>query len=234
LLAELVQAGLVAAERTDGDVDPTIGGVLADLGYDRDIELLTTESADAGRRPMRLVVTPAPDWRQVRLDGDTLTIPWGVRLDLGATAKAFTADRCARRVAAACGVGVLVSLGGDIATAGPAPDGWRVLVQDRPGEPSCTISVTAGTALATSSTLSRLWRVDGRLLHHVLDPRTCQPARPVWRTASVVAGDCVTANTLSTAALVRGERAPAWLREVGVPTRLVGADATVVTLGGWP
>src|SRR5258705_8472342 len=98
LLAELVQAALVAAKRTDGDVDPTVGGVLADLGYDRDIELLARQSVDGRRRPMRLIVTPAPDWRRVRLDSDTLTVPRGMRLDLGAPAKAFTADRCARRV----------------------------------------------------------------------------------------------------------------------------------------
>jgi FAD:protein FMN transferase len=115
-----------------------------------------------------------------------------VLLDLGATGKAYAADRCAARVAADRGVGVLVSLGGDIATAGPAPDGgWRVLVQDGPGEPSCVVGLPSGTALATSSTRSRRW---GTSLHHILDPRTCRPAEPLWRTVSVRAADCVTAN----------------------------------------
>ena len=65
-----------------------------------------------------------------------LTMPAGVRLDLGATAKAWAADRSAARIAARTGGGVLVSLGGDIAVAGPAPaTGWRVRVQDVTGAP---------------------------------------------------------------------------------------------------
>jgi thiamine biosynthesis lipoprotein len=230
LLAELVEASLVAASRTDGDVDPTIGGALSGLGYDRDLSLLPRYAA-----AMPVVVQPAPGWRQVRLDRRELTVPPGVELDLGATAKAFAADRCAHLVAEGCGVGVLVSLGGDIATAGPAPEGgWRVLVQDRPGDPHCTVTMPAGAALATSSTAGRRWRQGDRILHHILDPRTCQPAPAVWRTVSVAAYSCLDANTLTTAALVRGHRAPDWLRQQGVPARLVTADGDVVILGGWP
>jgi thiamine biosynthesis lipoprotein len=137
-LAELVAVALAAAERTGGDVDPTVGGALFGLGYDRDFGSLV----DGG-----ISVFPAPDWRRVRLDGSLLTVPPGIRLDLGATAKAFTADRCAELVAEALGVGVLVSLGGDIATAGPST-GWRVLVQDGPSEPACTVVLPAGQAIA--------------------------------------------------------------------------------------
>jgi thiamine biosynthesis lipoprotein len=158
-----------------------------------------------------------------------------VRLDLGATAKAVAADRCARLVSGSLGVGVLVSLGGDIATAGPGPvGGWQVLVRDRPGEPSTTVRIADGTALATSSTLGRRWTAGGQSRHHILDPRTCLPAEPVWRTVSVGAPDCLAANTLSTAAIVRGHAAVPWLRSLGAPARLVAADASVVTLGGWP
>jgi thiamine biosynthesis lipoprotein len=174
-------------------------------------------------------VFPAPDWRAVHLDGRALTIPAGMLLDLGATAKALAADRAADRVAAELGVGALVALGGDIATAGPAPDGgWRVLVQDRPGDPQCTVRLPAGAALATSSTVGRTWGS----LHHILDPRSGQPAPRVWRTVSVAAYSCLRANTLSTAAIVRGHRAPALLG--GVPARLVTADLDVLRLGGWP
>jgi thiamine biosynthesis lipoprotein len=235
LLAELVEAALAAARRTDGDVDPTLGGALADLGYDRDIAELPAAPAGVPAGPFRLVVTPAPGWWRIRLVGRELTVPPEIRLDLGATAKAVAADRCARLVARECGTGVLVSLGGDIATGGPAPaGGWRVLVEDRPGEPRTTVALSPGTALATSSTIGRRWRADGRTLHHILDPRTCQPARPVWRTVSVAGPSCLSANTLSTAALVRGDRAAGWLADLGVPARLVGAGGQVLTMGGWP
>jgi thiamine biosynthesis lipoprotein len=206
-----------------------LGRALNAAGYDRDIRLL-------GDGPMRtFVAAPEPAWRRVRVADGMLTMPPGTQLDLGATAKAWTADRCARDVAEACGVGVLVALGGDIATAGCAPDGgWAVLVQDGPDDPQAHVVLDAGWALATSSTVSRTWRRGGRPAHHLLDPRTGAPADPVWRTVSVAAGTCVDANTLTTAAVVRGLDALPWLRSLGVATRFVGATRKVVTLGGWP
>jgi thiamine biosynthesis lipoprotein len=158
-----------------------------------------------------------------------------VRLDLGATAKALTADRCARLVHDRLGTGVLVELGGDIATAGPAPGGgWTIRVQDRPADPPVTVRVTAGTAMATSSTASRCWRRGGRLLHHVLDPRTGMPSPRVWRSVTVCADRCVLANTHSTAALVRGAEAVSPLSRAGVAARLVDDRGRVTVLGGWP
>ena len=228
LLADLVAAALEAARQTGGDVDPTVGAALCGLGYDRDFAALTGRTVAPAVR-----IYPAPDWRSVRLHGRELTLPDGVQLDLGATAKAATADRAARLVALRLGVGVLVALGGDIATAGPAPEGgWAVRVQDRPGDPSCTVRLPAGAALATSSTAGRVWGRPGELLHHILDPRTGRPAARVWRTVSVAAFSCLRANTLSTAAVVRGHAAPELL--AGMPARLVTPDRDVRRLGGWP
>ncbi|AGZ44956.1 FAD:protein FMN transferase [Actinoplanes friuliensis] len=228
LLADLVAAALEAARQTAGDVDPTVGAALCGLGYDRDFAAITGRQVAPAVR-----IFTAPDWRAVRLHDLSLTVPDGVLLDLGATAKAAAADRAAARVALRMGVGVLVALGGDIATAGPAPEGgWRVLVQDRPGDPRCTVHLPAGAALATSSTAGRTWGRPGELLHHILDPRTGQPAESVWRTVSVAAFSCLRANTLSTAAIVRGQAAPNLLH--GVPARLVTGDLDVLRLGGWP
>jgi len=228
LLADLVDAALQAARQTGGDVDPTVGAALCGLGYDRDFAAVTGRQVAPAVR-----VFPAPDWRAVRLRDRELTVPDGVLLDLGATAKAVAADRAAALVAVRLGVGVLVALGGDIATAGAAPDGgWRVLVQDRPGDPHCTVHLPAGAALATSSTVGRTWGRPGELLHHILDPRTGRPAPPVWRTVSVAAYSCLAANTLSTAAIVRGPSAPTMFG--GVPARLVTTDRDVLRLGGWP
>lgn len=230
LLADLIAAALDAARRTGGDVDPTLGDALAQLGYDRDLPLVPRNGPAI---PMQ--VRQAPGWRRVRLDGRYLTVPRGVRMDLGATAKARTADRCARLVAGALNTGVLVELGGDLATAGAGPaDGWRIFVRDQPGDPACVVAVPSGSAMATSSTNSRSWRRGDRLLHHVLDPRTCQPAPRVWRSVTVVADRCVDANTWTTAALVRGDAAPAWLADLGVPARLVDQSGAVHALGGWP
>jgi thiamine biosynthesis lipoprotein len=238
LLAGAVSAALRAAELTDGDVDPTVGAAMEAIGYDRDFRLITSAGL-----PLRLTVRRADGWRLIKLDerSGLLTVPPGVRLDLGATAKAWAADRAAKRLAGELGCGVLVSLGGDIAVGGQPPaDGWRVRVQDTTGHPddppdgpSTVVSITAG-GLATSSTGARRWRRGGDWLHHIVDPRNGLPVEPVWRTVSVAAATALDANTASTAAVIRGHVAPGWLQQLGLPARLVAADGTVRTLAGWP
>lgn len=241
LLAALLAEALDAARETGGAVDPTLGGALVALGYDRDFSLLarpgTTPDGAAGARGSGapVVVRSVPGWHSLALTGRRLSMPAGVQLDLGATAKAGAADRAAAVVSERLGTGVLVSLGGDVATAGPPPaGGWQVTVQDLPVDVPQQVTLAAGAALATSSTVRRTWRTGDRDVHHLLDPRTGQPARGPWRTASVVAPSCTRANAASTAALVKGGDAVTWLRGTGLPARLVSEDGDVVVLGGWP
>ncbi len=239
LLAEAISVALRAARLTGGDVDPTVGAAMNAVGYDRDFSLVQREGP-----AVKLTVRAVPGWRQVEFDEQArlLRVPPGVQLDLGATAKAWAADRSATRIAAALGCGVLVSLGGDIAVSGPPPaGGWRIRVQDisgRPDDPpppgpSTVVAIQAG-GLATSSTAARRWRRGGDVLHHILDPRTGLPATPVWRTVSVSAASCTDANIASTAAVIRGRAAPAWLTGLGLPARLVDEAGRVHTIGGWP
>jgi thiamine biosynthesis lipoprotein len=233
LLTVLLTVALRAARLTEGDVDPTVGGALAGLGYDRDITSISPTGA--------VVATPAPGWRSVELDGDRVRLAPGARVDLGATAKAWTADAAATAIARRTGAGCLVSLGGDIAVAGPPPGtGWRVRVEDVTGDlsapptgPSTLVTIRDG-GLATSSTRARRWRSGGLELHHLLDPRTGLPPAPAWRTVTVAAGSCLDANTVSTAAIVRGDAVWPWLRATGLPARLVRDDGRVLTVNGWP
>jgi thiamine biosynthesis lipoprotein len=88
--------------------------------------------------------------------------------------------------------------------------------------------------IATSSTAVRRWRAGGRENHHIIDPSTGEPVQSPWRTVTVAARSCLAANTASTAAIVMGERAPAWLAERGVAARLVAHDGDIVRTGGWP
>jgi thiamine biosynthesis lipoprotein len=236
LLLEALGVALYAAARTDGDVDPTVGRSLGALGWDADFTVVV---ARRGQVP-RMRIVPAAGWQRVRLDRarGTVRIPAGVEIDLGATAKALAADRCARRVHEATGQSALVNLGGDIALAGPAPDGgWPIRVTDDHRSTASaegqTIALAAG-GLATSSTTVRRWRAGGEEVHHIVDPRSGAPAAEVWRTVSVAAGSCVEANSASTAAIVRGEQAVAWLERAGLPARLVRQDGTTEYTCGWP
>lgn len=233
LLAALVASALEAAELSGGDVDPTLGNELHALGYDRDFAEVASGEAPGVR--VRLLRRADPGWTRVALRHRVLTVPDDLTLDLGATAKAVAADRAAQRVASGLGTAVLVSLGGDIATAGePRTGGWDVLVQDTPDDPAQRVRLEGGWSMATSSTQKRRWWVEGQAVHHILDPRSGLPAPEVWRTVTAVAPTCLHANTFSTAAVVRGRSAVGWLARHGVPARLVNDRGRVFITDGWP
>ncbi|MGX7826514.1 FAD:protein FMN transferase [Actinokineospora sp. 24-640] len=229
LLYGALEAAMAVAEETGGLTVPSMGACLVAVGYDR---TFADMPADVGAvRPL-----PGPGWRGIRLDPATraVRLPDGVRLDLGATAKAWGADRAAALLAERFGCAVLVNLGGDVAVAGTALP-WRVRVADdhRASGGGQVVTIRSG-GVATSSTAVRAWRGGGEVLHHILDPLTGMPARRVWRTVSVTARTCAAANAAATAAVVLGERAPAWLAALDLPARLVAPDRTVTRVAGWP
>lgn len=235
LLTELLSVALRAARLTDGDVDPTIGGSMDAAGYQAGSAHVSVEDP--------LLPASAPGWQTVDLDERRrlVRLAPGVRLDLGATAKAWTADRAAAQIADRTGAGCLVSIGGDVATAGtPPPGGWRIRIEDITGQPDAapvgrSSWVTLGEGgLATSSIAARRWTRDALQLHHLLDPFTGLPPVPVWRTVSAAARTCVDANIVTTATVVRGQRAWPWLHRLQLPVRLVHVDGDVLTIGGWP
>ena len=235
LFLDAVEVALRAARLTDGRVDPTVGRALVLAGYDRDF------TSVRGSRVCRVRAAHVPGWRVVELDraAATVRVPDGVMLDLGATAKALAADRAAARALAACpATGVLVTLGGDIATAGePPPGGWAVRVADShlaaSGESGQDLTIASG-GLSTSSTTARRWRRRGGEAHHIVDPRSGAPAAEYWRTVSVAAASCVDANIASTAAIVLGAAASAWLAERALPARLVSVGGEIELTAGWP
>ncbi len=208
------------AEATQGLADPTVGTVTL-----------------AARMPVAISVLGTSDWRGVEIDQGfrRVRLREGLALDLGAIAKARCADLAASAAHSVTGQAVLVSLLGDIAVAGPAPEGgWPIICGDDHRDsgsegPSSQVCITAG-GLATSSLTVRR----SRRGNHVMDPRTHRPVRGPLRTVSVAAATCSHANAAATAALVRGDSARRWLNQLGLPARLVHNDGSIETAGGWP
>ncbi len=241
LLPAAIQVALHAAEVTDGLVDPTLGLSLAAVGYDADLAVVQAREghlADPSAIPAPPVPAVRDAWRQIELAADAVKVPRGVSLDLGATGKAFAADLLVTSISALTQVDVIVSLGGDVAIAPGDPTkpatSWPIEVGEDPDAPPAqTVELDRG-GLATSSTVRRRWKQGDRLVHHLLDPRTGQPVTPVWRTVTVAAESCATANTASTAAIILGELATDWLADYDLAARLVSSQGHVVCLGGWP
>lgn len=232
-LVEAVSVALRVAEATDGAVDPTVGNAMNRLGYDRDFAQIA--GGVSGSLPEE---SPVVGWRSIELDrtNRTLRVPPGTLIDLGATAKAVTADQIAQRVSVTLGCGVLVSLGGDIAVGGPAPSGgFRVGLADVSGgvEVCETVAIASG-GLATSGIMSRRWRLGHHIVNHIVDPSTGLSPTPAWRTVTVTAASCLDANAASTASMVKGATAVQWLDSLQLPSRLVAVDGRVLRVAGWP
>ena len=197
------------------------------LGYDRDFGELAPRRTRSTCRG-----STYPTWTRgatLGLDaGRRLRVPAGTALDLGATGKAWAADLVATGLERELGVPAVVSLGGDVAgrrTRRPAVARRRHRAPRRRARRP-VVGLDPG-GLATSSTQVRRWSQAGVARHHLLDPRTGRPAPEIWRTVTATGPTCVAANTASTAAVVLGAAAPAWLREHEVTARLVAADGTV-------
>ena len=246
LLAELIAAALTAAERTDGDVDPTVAAAMTAVHNrrrrDRDKSALPVcGTRSTGSRPV-------PGWQQVDLRGCRLQVPAGTTLDLSATATSVACDLAAASVRNRLGVGVVVTLGGDAASAGPGPEGgWRVSIEDRAeigwigegptGRNQIEVLLPAGASLATSHFTARPSGIDpdsgAAPAGHLIDPHTGRPPTEIWRMATAIGFTSLEASTYTAASLIRGVSARAWLTQLWVPARLVTVHDDVITVGPW-
>jgi thiamine biosynthesis lipoprotein len=231
LLLKAIGAAMEAAAQTDGLVDPTLGHALVAVGYDRDISLVLAESTDPAGVP---VPARAGAWMDIQRDpAGAVLVPHGSALDLGATAKAWAADLIVNAISAEFDSTVVLSLGGDVAVAGP--DGWPVAITETIDDPAGAevVHLPYG-GLATSSTAARRWIRDGVMRHHLIDPRTGEPTDGRWRTVTATGATCVAANTATTAAIVLGDKAVGWLTEREIPARLVNTQGRIVRTDRWP
>ena len=226
-----LEAAIEASAATDGLCDPTVLTALLAWGYDRDYAIVRKRAGLA-----EPTVEAAPGVGAIELDvrAGTVRLAPGCQVDLGASAKALAADLVADEVGERGGV--VVEIGGDVAVRGNSAEGpWVVGVSDTLAiagdEPRVHI---AGGGVATSSTATRVWRVNDRLVNHIIDPRTGRVADGPYATATVSAARCVTANAFATAALLWGDDAPYRIAQAGWAGRLVRRDGTVDFVGGWP
>lgn len=132
----------------------------------------------------------------------------GLRLDAGGAGKGYAAGRIRDHLLAKGATRASINLGGNLCTIGHAPP-WRVGIQ-RPWQPSgqaLGVLELPGCSISTSCGCERFFFAGGRLCHHLLDPRTGQPANAGIASATLVSGSPLWADILSTVFFVGGAAA---------------------------
>ncbi len=209
LLRTAVGAAMAAAAQTGGLVDPTLVDQIERLGYSSSHEgvapadLRSALATAPSRRPAQ--PDPARRWALIDVDEPAGVIhrPRGVRLDSGGIGKGLAADLLATRLARQ--TRFVVSCGGDLRAGGTVAARHEMLVEHPlTGERDALLSIEGG-AVATSGINSRLWRrADGRYAHHLIDPRTGEPAWTGLIGVTALAPTGVAAETAAKAALLSG------------------------------
>ena len=202
-LWDVFQAAVEAEKTSNGLVTATVMDALLAAGYDRSFELLAEEHS-----PL-----PVNTWKKTTSlqevstneTSRTICLPADVHLDFGGVAKGWAAQKAMERLSKYGPA--LVSAGGDIAIGANLPDGkpWPVTIDDpfKPGEILATLGLRAG-GVATSGTDYRRWKQGGRWNHHIIDPRSGQPAQTDLITATIIAPSILEAEMAAKSVMILG------------------------------
>jgi thiamine biosynthesis lipoprotein len=212
---------------TAGIFNPAVGAALHASGYDRSFSPGVLDRDEAAP------VAPQTSVAMLELDEThhRVTRPLHVQIDFGGFLKGLTVDRAATLATGA----VVVDAGGDMVLRGAPPGhaGWVVEVED-PHDPTRTIGavVVRDEAVATSAANRRRWRRGAQAMHHLVDPRTCLPARTDIVQATVFAPTAEQADVMAKVAFVLGsEEATRELEHRGLHAVLVLDDGAIRTVG---
>ena len=189
-------------ELTGGKVNVAMGGVLRLWHEARSQGLDHPEQAKLPDRSALEAAAAHTDFDCVVIDEAASTVYISdpdVRLDVGAVAKGWSAQR----VAVKAPEGMLFNIGGNVCATGPKNESgtpWVIGVRNPAGGAADyvhTLNVSGGSYV-TSGDYQRAYTVDGESYHHIIDPDTLMPSR-YWRSVTIVCEDSGLADALSTA-----------------------------------
>ncbi len=148
------------------------------------------------------------DYTKISVNGDSVTLPENMQIDLGGIAKGYISGAIGRELIEKGVESALIDFGGNIFITGPKPDGsaWRIGIKDpfdAYGKPLCILERSGG-AVISSGVYERCFTIGSQRYHHILDTRTGMPIQNGVEQFSIVADDPALADALSTACLALG------------------------------
>lgn len=220
---------LSLAKDSGGAYDPTVGPLVNLWGFGPDKH--PHEAPDSAAIAAARVRV---GWQRIRLDDATHRAfqPGGVYVDLSSVAKGFGVDEVARYLDSQGVQAYLVEVGGELRAHGRKPDGtpWHVGIE-RPGAAAGAVDSVDEVgrivslddkAIATSGDYRHFFESGGRFYSHHIDPRTGYPVAHKVASVSILADDCMHADSLGTTLTVLGpEQGMAYAKRHGIAVLLV-------------
>ncbi len=222
--ADLLRLAVEIGEASGGAFDVTIAPASALWDFRSETPVLP--DADVLRAAAARV-----DYRNILIEGNTVTLKNGAELDLGAIAKGYIADRVAEYLRGEGVTAACINMGGNVVTIGSKPDGsaWTVGVRDPNGAPDqskAVLELTDASAV-TSGTYERGFDLNGVRYHHLLDPKTGWPVQNGLASVTIVGARSDICDALSTACFVLGEQnSRPLLERYGVRAIFLYSDGT--------
>lgn len=210
--AAVIEKALEIGQETDGALDISLYPVSRAWGFTTgEYHVPAQEKLDA--------LLENVDFSRISLNGETVTIPDGMEIDIGAVAKGYTSDRLIALFRENEAESAIVSLGGNVQALGTKPDGsdWKVAVVNpfSPQEKMCILEI-ADQAVITSGNYERYFEENGTRYHHIMDRTDGCPADNGLVSVTVIGDSGLTCDALSTALFVEGtEEAIAYWKTAG-------------------
>ncbi len=205
-ILDLLEFSMEQYERTGGTFDVAMGSVLSVWHDYREMASADPERAAVPDMAELQAAAEHMDIQNLKIDEEAATVYLedpDMRLDVGAVAKGYAAQRLAETLKEAGVTNGLLSLGGNVVTIGTRGDGapWRVGVQNPVlGSPNPYLYVVdlEDMCLVTSGTYQRFYEVDGKRYHHIINPDTLMPWDE-YQSVTILTPDSGAADALSTA-----------------------------------
>lgn len=232
---ELLSLCLKVAEDAEGAYDPTILPVSRLWNFDsEDPQLPSQKDLET--------YLPYVNYKNLRIDTEQNLASLRnhyMAIDLGSAGKGAACDTAVsiyEESEISCGI---IAVGGSVGTFGQKPDGslWEIAVRnpfsETDGETAMGVLSLEGGFLSTSGSYEKTFTKDGKIYHHVLDPKTGMPVENNLVSVTVVSDSGALSDILSTACFVLGEeKGTALLEKYGADGIFIRDDRTVSVTSG--
>lgn len=228
--AKVLAFAMEMAGQTGGMLEPTIYPVLTAWGFTTDEKRVPSEQELSE-------LLPLVGYENVSLNGNEVTLPSGMMLDLGAVGKGYASDEAAKILRDAGVPSALLDFGGNILAVGSKPDGsdWRLGLKDPFADGNIGILEVSDCAVVTSGNYENYFAgEDGRVYGHIIDPRTGYPADNDLASVTIISQDGKLCDALSTALFVMGKDGAIdyWRQNPGFEMILIGSEREIYITEG--